>query len=161
MTEETQKKDISRKDFLKQTACIALCPFIISSLTSCGEEEKKPKNNDKPEGKNEASKGTKIEASEYSSMTVGTTKSLELEGLEQGILLHKKSETEFLVFNATCPHQGFKVDATDSGNTMGTCSSGHGGTFSDSGTGLTPPVEGVSLVKYSVSVMEDHLLVKV
>lgn len=139
------KKNISRKDFLKGTACLALCPLILSSLNSCGDGA----------GSADSENMTAIASSEYESMTVGETKVVAIAGLKNGILLHKKSETEFIALNATCPHMQEPV------GTDGVCTSGHGGKFSlETGAVLSaPPTSG--LKKYTTSFKEGKLSVAV
>ena len=139
------KKNISRKNFLKGAACLTLCPFILANLNSCGDGK----------GTTEEGEEHKIASSKYSSMKSGESISLDLEGFKKGIILHKKSENEFVAFNATCPHMQYKVASN------GVCE-GHGGQFelNDSGQGLNSVVNGMKLLKYDVTIEGDNLILK-
>lgn len=149
------EEEITRKDFLKKTACLALCPFLLQSISACGDSD---------DSNGDASKtstvGKKVEQSKYSSMTTGSAKSLELEGTSQGIVLYKKSDSEYVAFDATCPHEGGKVIAESTGSTLGVCNK-HGAIFAGTGSCTDGPPKGQSLKVYSVTVESDHLLVKI
>ena len=156
----SKEKEITRKDFLKKTACLILCPVFMKSISSCGKAEEENGNQDKISSDTDSSEtGVKVEKNIYESMSVGDTISINLDGTSNGILLYKKSQNSFLAFNATCPHAGGVVQ-NSSNDQLGICSL-HGATFQHSGVSDSGPAEGQTLFSYPVIVKSEYLLIKV
>lgn len=155
----SKEKNISRKEFLRKTACLALCPVFLSTLSSCGKTLDENESKDEINSENESEAGVRVESSVYENMNLRDTVALQLEGTTNGILLYKNGENSFLAFDATCPHAGGVVKNASS-DELGVCSL-HGATFKHTGVSDFGPAKGQSLVSYSVIVKSDHLLIQV
>ena len=155
------QKEITRKEFLKKTICLAACPFFLNAIaSSCGPV------GDHEDGINDelvTGNGNleRIELASYSSMKVGDKKALTLSNqANTEIILVKSSETEFKAFKPVCPHENGTINISSNQNELGVCAF-HGARFNMSGKGTVGPATGKSLLTYTVTSKDDHLLVNV
>ena len=148
-------KEIKRSFFLKSMCNIALCPVVLSLASiSCGDQ-----NSDQESQNTNVSNNIitlNLNDSKYESLkTIKTLFFLEkdISTFNTSLLLYRKSETECLAFSNICPHARQSVLLVDN---KWICS-GHGAVFDTSGTAISGPVKGKSLVSYSTKI-EDNIL---
>jgi|GEM_PF-5335034 len=154
--------EITRKEFLKKAICLAACPLLLNTMASaCGPVGDGDSTNDELVTAGGSGNLLRIEHSHYSDMKVGDKKALTLSDEENTkIILLKSSETEFKAFRPLCPHQNGTIDISSNQDELGVCAF-HGARFNMSGKGTVGPAAGKSLLAYTITRKDDHLLVNV
>ncbi len=156
------QKEITRKEFLKKTICLAACPLLFNTfVSSCGPVGDGDSTNDELVTPGGSGNLLRIEQSHYSDMKVGDKKALTLSDKKNTeIILVKSSEKEFKAFRPVCPHQGGTIDISSNQEELGFCLF-HGARFNMSGKGTVGLATGKSLLTYTVTHKDDHLLVNI
>ncbi len=156
------QKEITRKEFLKKTICLAACPLLFNTfVSSCGPVGDGEKANDELVIGGGNGNLERIEQSHYNEMKVGDKKALTLSDKENTeIILVKSSEKEFKAFRPVCPHQDGTINISSNQEELGVCAF-HGARFNMSGKGTSGPAAGKSLISYTITSKDDHLLVDI
>ena len=154
---------MNRRDFIKNTcnvACACVGISALSLLQSCEDnkayEQNVSGNND---GGNDVQFSIDISQSPYQDLeSVGGTSVLSPNSIDPlGLLLIRASENNINAFSRRCTHSSYSLNAFNSQG-LAVCSSGHGGSFSTSGSVAAGPPS-ARLTSYSTSLTDNILTI--
>ena len=154
---------MNRRDFIKNTcnvACACVGMSALSLLQSC-EDNKAYKQNvdDNNNDGNDVQFSIDISQSPYQDLeSVGGTSVLSSNSIDPlGLLLIRASENNINAFSRRCTHSSYSLNAFNSQN-LAVCSSGHGGSFTTSGSVAAGPPS-ARLTSYNTSLTDNILTI--
>ena len=151
---------MNRRDFIKNT-CSAACACVgvsaLGLLQSCEDNKAYEQNVD--DGDNDIQFSIDISQSPYQDLeSVGGTAVLSPNSIDSlGLLLIRVSENNINAFSRRCTHSSYSVNAFNSQG-LAVCSSGHGGSFTTSGSVAAGPPS-ARLTSYNTSLNESILTI--
>ena len=151
---------MNRRDFIKNT-CSAACACVgvsaLSLLQSCEDNKAYEQNVD--DNNNDIQFSIDISQSPYQDLeSVGGTAVLSPNSIDSlGLLLIRVSENNINAFSRRCTHSSYSVNAFNSQG-LAVCSSGHGGSFTTSGSVAAGPPS-ARLTSYNTSLNESILTI--
>ena len=151
---------MDRRDFIKNT-CSAACACVgvsaLGLLQSCEDNKAYEQNVD--DGDNDIQFSIDISQSPYQDLeSVGGTAVLSPNSIDSlGLLLIRVSENNINAFSRRCTHSSYSVNAFNSQG-LAVCSSGHGGSFTTSGSVAAGPPS-ARLTSYNTSLNESILTI--
>ena len=152
---------MNRRDFIKNTCNVACACFGMSALSllqSCEDNKAYEQNvDDNNDGGNDVQFSIDISQSPYQDLeSVGGTSVLSSNSIDPlGLLLIRSSENNINAFSRRCTHSSYSLNAFNSQN-LAVCSSGHGGSFTTSGSVAAGPPS-ARLTSYNTS-LNDNIL---
>ena len=162
---EQEKKDLSRRDFmkcsLKSAGALALCPSLLSALASCGSDDEEATPSLSGKSVSLDLNDSKFASLKESGATLRLTSSDAANVPSEALIVHRKSASEVLAFTGKCPHAGGKLIAQSAGSTNIVVCDTHAGSFNSSGAGTNSPVSANTLTKYAASVSGDAITISV
>ena len=154
---------MDRRDFIKNTcnvACACVGMSALSLLQSCEDNKAYEQNVDgNNDGGNDVQFSIDISQSPHQDLeSVGGTSVLSPNSIDPlGLLLIRSSENNINAFSRRCTHSSYSLNAFNSQG-LAVCSSGHGGSFSKSGSVAAGPPS-ARLVSYNTSLDENLLTI--
>ena len=151
---------MNRRDFIKNT-CSAACACVgvsaLSLLQSCEDNKAYEQNVD--DNNNDIQFSIDISQSPYQDLeSVGGTAVLSSNSIDSlGLLLIRVSENNINAFSRRCTHSSYSVNAFNNQG-LAVCSSGHGGSFTTSGSVAAGPPS-ARLTSYNTSLNESILTI--
>ena len=154
---------MNRRDFIKSTcnvACACVGISALSLLQSCEDNKAYEQNiDDNNDGGNDVQFSIDISQSPYQELgSIGGTSVLSPNNIDPlGLLLIRASENNINAFSRRCTHSSYSLNAFDSQG-LAVCSSGHGGSFTTSGSVAAGPPS-ARLTSYSTSLTDNILTI--
>ena len=154
---------MNRRDFIKNTcnvACACVGISALSLLQSCEDNKAYEQNvDDNNDGGNGVQFSIDISQSPYQELgSVGGTSVLSPNNIDPlGLLLIRASENNINAFSRRCTHSSYSLNAFNSQG-LAVCSSGHGGSFTTSGSVAAGPPS-ARLTSYSTSLTDNILTI--
>ena len=155
---------MNRRDFIKNTcnvACACVGMSALSLLQSCEDNKAYEQNID--DNNNDGGSGVQfsIDISQIPHQeleSVGGTSVLSPNSIDPlGLLLIRASENNINAFSRRCTHSSYSLNAFNSQG-LAVCSSGHGGSFTTSGSVAAGPPS-ARLTSYSTSLTDNILTI--
>ena len=155
---------MNRRDFIKNTcnvACACVGMSALSLLQSCEDNKAYEQNVD--DNNNDGGSGVQfsIDISQIPHQeleSVGGTSVLSPNSIDPlGLLLIRASENKINAFSRRCTHSSYSLNAFNSQG-LAVCSSGHGGSFTTSGSVAAGPPS-ARLTSYSTSLTDNILTI--
>ena len=155
---------MDRRDFIKNT-CSAACACIgfsaLSLLQSCEDNKAYEQNVDdnNNDGDNDIQISIDISQAPHQNLeSMGGTSVLAPNSIDSlGLLLIRVSENNINAFSRRCTHSSYSVNAFNNQG-LAVCSSGHGGSFTTSGSVAAGPPS-ARLTSYNTSLNESILTI--
>ena len=154
---------MNRRDFIKNTcnvACACVSMSALSLLQNCEDNKAYEQNvDDNNDGDNDVQFSIDISQSPYQDLeSVGGTSVLSSNSVDPlGLLLIRASENNINAFSRRCTHSSYSLNAFNSQN-LAVCSSGHGGSFTTSGSVAAGPPS-ARLTSYNTSLTDNILTI--
>jgi len=151
---------MNRRDFIKNTcnvACACVGISTISLLQSCEDNKAYDQNTDVNESDIQVSIDIS-QAPHQNLEAIGGTSVLAPNSIDAlGLLLIRSSGDSIKAFSRRCTHSSYSLNAFNNQG-LAVCSSGHGGSFSTSGSVAAGPPS-ARLVSYNTSLDENLLTI--
>ena len=152
---------MNRRDFIKNTcnvACACVGMSALSLLQSCEDNKAYEQGvDDNNDGGYDVQFSIDISQPPYQDLeSVGGTSVLSSNSIDPlGLLLIRASENNINAFSRRCTHSSYSLNAFNNQN-LAVCSSGHGGSFTTSGSVAAGPPS-ARLTSYNTS-LNDNIL---
>ena len=155
---------MNRRDFIKNTcsvACACVGVSTLSLLQSCEDNKAYEQNvgNNNNDGDNDIQFSIDISQAPHQNLeSIGGSSVLAPNSIDAlGLLLIRSSEDSIKAFSRRCTHSSYSLNAFNSQG-LAVCSSGHGGSFSTSGSVAAGPPS-ARLISYSTSLTDNILTI--